>query len=115
MPAAVIGASIGAVGPQFLRAVLSFCNARQMTAPEAYMHFTPGRFAHDGKVADSSTAIFLGEFMEEFRAHIERVLIVIPRRDPSTAGGIQRPRAAARADRTEVGPLRCRGGRSGPF
>jgi chromate reductase len=35
----VIGASIGQIGTavaqQSLRAVLSFCNARQMTAPEA--------------------------------------------------------------------------------
>jgi chromate reductase, NAD(P)H dehydrogenase (quinone) len=84
MPAAVIGASIGpigtAVGQQSLRAVLSFCNARQMTAPEAYIHFTPGLFTDDGEVTEDSTATFLGEFMEEFRTHIERVLTVIPRR-----------------------------------
>lgn len=84
MPAAVIGASIGqigtAVGQQSLRAVLSFCNARQMTAPEAYIHFTPGLFTDDGEVTEESTAAFLGEFMEEFRTHIERVLTVIPRR-----------------------------------
>jgi chromate reductase len=83
MPAAVIGASIGqigtAVGQQSLRAVLSFCNARQMTAPEAYIHFTPGLFADDGEVSDESTAAFLGDFMQEFRIHIERVLTVIPR------------------------------------
>jgi chromate reductase len=39
IPAAVIGASIGQIGTavaqQSLRAVVSFCNARQMTAPEA--------------------------------------------------------------------------------
>ena len=39
MPAAVIGASVGQLGTamaqQSLRGVLSFCNARQMTAPEA--------------------------------------------------------------------------------
>jgi len=83
MPAAVIGASIGqigtAVGQQSLRAVLSFCNARQMTAPEAYVHFKPGLFTDDGEVTDEATAAFLGEFMEEFRTHIERVLTVIPR------------------------------------
>jgi chromate reductase, NAD(P)H dehydrogenase (quinone) len=37
----VIGASIGQIGTavaqQSLRGVLSFCNARQMTAPEAYI------------------------------------------------------------------------------
>ena len=63
IPAAVIGASIGhigtAVGQQSLRAVLSFCNARQMTAPEAYIHFTPEVFPGDGEVANESTRDFL--------------------------------------------------------
>jgi len=70
MPAAVIGASPGAigtaVGQQSLRAVLSFCNARQMTAPEAYVNFKPGLFTDDGEVTDESTAAFLAEFMQEF-------------------------------------------------
>ena len=83
MPAAIIGASVGqigtAVGQQSLRAVLSFCNARQMTAPEAYIHFKPGLFTDDGEVTDESTATFLGDYMQEFRTHIERVLTVIPR------------------------------------
>jgi chromate reductase len=86
MPAAVIGASIGqigtAVGQQSLRAVLSFCNARQMTAPEAYIHFRPGLFTDAGEVTEESTASFLAEFMAEFRVHIERVLTVIPRPEP---------------------------------
>lgn len=83
VPAAVIGASPGAigtaVGQQSLRAVLSFCNARQMTAPEAYIHATPGLFADDGEVSDGSTASFLADFMQEFGDHIERVLTVLPR------------------------------------
>src|SRR3954451_1411691 len=83
MPAAVIGASIGqigtAVGQQSLRAVLSFCNARQMTAPEAYIHLTPGLITDSGEVTDESTANFLGDFMREFRTHVERVLTVLPR------------------------------------
>jgi len=83
IPAAVIGASIGMIGTavaqQSLRAVLSFVNARQMTAPEAYIHFTPEIFAEDGEVLVESTAQFLGNYMEEFRTHIERVLTVIPR------------------------------------
>jgi chromate reductase len=45
IPAAVIGASIGqigtAMGQQSLRGVLSFCNARQMTSPEAYIQYSP--------------------------------------------------------------------------
>jgi chromate reductase len=83
MPAAVIGASPGhigtAVAQQSLRAVLSFCNARQMTAPEAYVFFRPGLITEDGEVTDDSTASFLRGFMEEFRTHTERVLTVIPR------------------------------------
>ena len=83
IPAAVIGASVGSIGTavaqQSLRAVLSFCNARQMTAPEAYITFRPGLFTDDGEVTDESTAAFLADFMQEFRIHIQRVLTVIPR------------------------------------
>jgi chromate reductase len=83
MPAAVIGASPGQIGTalaqQSLRAVLSFCNARQMTAPEAYIQFTPGLFTDAGEVTDDATATFLGDFMKEFRQHTERVLTVLPR------------------------------------
>ena len=83
MPAAVIGASPGsvgtAVGQQSLRAVLSFANARQMTAPEAYITFRPEIYGEDGSVSDESTAQFLRKYMQEFRDHIERVLTVLPR------------------------------------
>jgi chromate reductase len=83
IPAAVIGASIGAIGTavaqQSLRGVLSFCNARQMTAPEAYIHYSPEVFAEDGEVLQESTAQFLGNYMHEFRDHIVRVLTVLPR------------------------------------
>jgi chromate reductase len=83
MPAAVIGASPGqigtAVGQQSLRAVLSFCNARQMTAPEAYITFRPGLVTDDGEVTDETTAAFLADFMAEFRDYTERVLTVLPR------------------------------------
>jgi chromate reductase, NAD(P)H dehydrogenase (quinone) len=83
IPAAVIGASPGAigtaVGQQSLRAVLSFCNARQMTAPEAYIQYSADKFDEDGEVHDEATAGFLRDFMEEFRTHLVRVLTVIPR------------------------------------
>ena len=83
VPAGVIGASIGqigtAVGQQSLRAVLSFCNARQMTAPEAYIHFSPEVFPGGGEVANESTRDFLKNFMSEFRDHVVRVLTVLPR------------------------------------
>ena len=83
IPAGVIGASVGAigtaVGQQSLRAVLSFCNARQMTSPEAYIHFSRDVFADDGEVSNEETEAFLRGFMTEFRDHVERVLTVLPR------------------------------------
>ncbi|MBW1640441.1 NAD(P)H-dependent oxidoreductase [Microbacterium resistens] len=83
IPAAVIGASIGAIGTalaqQSLRSVLSFCNARQMTAPEAYIHFSPEVFLEDGTITKPDTEEFLRAYMAEFREHIERVLTVLPR------------------------------------
>jgi chromate reductase len=83
IPAGVIGASVGAIGTavaqQSLRAVLGFCNARQMTSPEAYITYSPERFKADGEVIDETTAGFLKDFMEEFRDHVVRVLTVLPR------------------------------------
>ena len=83
IPAAVIGASAGSIGTalaqQSLRAVLSFCNARQMTAPEAYIQYSPEVFGADGSISNASTEEFLTGFMAEFREHIQRVLTVLPR------------------------------------
>jgi chromate reductase len=83
MPAAVIGASPGQIGTalaqQSLRAVLSFCNARQMTSPEAYIRLAPDSITGDGEVTDESMKGFLTDFMQEFRDHVERVLTVLPR------------------------------------
>jgi chromate reductase, NAD(P)H dehydrogenase (quinone) len=83
IPAGVIGASIGAIGTalaqQSLRAVLSFCNARQMTSPEAYIRFSSEVFHQDGEVVDESTAAVLRDYMLEFRDHVVRVLTVLPR------------------------------------
>jgi len=84
MPAAVVGASIGQIGTalaqQSLRGVLSFCNPRQMTAPEAYIQYSREIFPGDRKVADESTRAFLADYMEQFRTYIIRVLTVIPRK-----------------------------------
>jgi chromate reductase, NAD(P)H dehydrogenase (quinone) len=83
IPAAVIGASIGQIGTalaqQSLRAVLSFCNARQMTAPEAYIQYSPEIFTGDGQVKNETLKAFLAGYMAEFRDHIVRVLTVLPR------------------------------------
>lgn len=83
VPVAVIGASIGVIGTavaqQSLRAVLAFCNARQMTAPEAYIHFTKEVFEDDGTITKPETEDFLRAYMAEFREHVQRVLTVLPR------------------------------------
>jgi chromate reductase len=83
IPAAVIGASIGQIGTavaqQSLRGVLSFCNARQMTAPEAYIQYSPEVFTEDGEVKNESTRAFLTDYLTEFRTHLVRVLTVLPR------------------------------------
>src|SRR4051812_36714095 len=85
LPAAVIGASVGQIGTamaqQSLRGVLSFCNARQMTTPEAYIQYSPEVFTGEGEVRDESTKEFLTNYMTEFRTYIIRVLTVIPRPD----------------------------------
>ena len=52
-----------AVNQQSLRAVLSFCNGRQMTSPEAYIRYTPEVFTADGEVADEAMAAFRSNFM----------------------------------------------------
>jgi chromate reductase, NAD(P)H dehydrogenase (quinone) len=83
VPTAIIGASLGQIGTalaqQSLRAVLAFCNARQMTSPEAYIKFSRDIFPGNGEVADRPTQVFLETFMAEFRDHIMRVLTVLPR------------------------------------
>ena len=81
-PAAIIGASTGklgtAVAQQNLRSVLSFCNTPQMSAPEAYIQFTPGLVTDGGEVTEPSTEEFLRNFMFEFEQFVARVLTVVP-------------------------------------
>ena len=79
----MIGASTGklgtAIAQQNLRSVLSFCNAPQMSAPEAYIQLTPGLITDDGEVTNAGTEDFLRKFMLEFEQFTARVLTVIPR------------------------------------
>ncbi len=80
---AVIGASPGAIGTavaqQHLRSVLSFLQAPQMNAPEAYIRMTPGLITEDGVVTDPGTEALLRDFMVAFFEYIERVLTVVPK------------------------------------
>src|SRR4051812_20028896 len=58
-PVATIGASTGKIGTaiaqQQLKSVMSFCNAPQMNAPEAYIQFTPGLVDEKGEVTVPET------------------------------------------------------------
>src|SRR6201995_1295457 len=82
-PSAVIGASPGKIGTavaqQSLRSALGFCDSPQMTAPEAYIHFTPGLITDDGEGTEASTERFLRDYMEAFGGFVTRVLTVLPR------------------------------------
>lgn len=77
-PTGIIGASPGGIGTAVMqasmRSVLSFLDAPQLNAPEAYITFKPQVFAEDGEVNDESTAQFLRHYMEEYAAFVERVL-----------------------------------------
>ena len=82
-PSAVIGTSPGSIGTaiaqQQLRSVLSFCNAPQMNAPEAYIQFKPGLIDDQGEVTVEETETFLRKYMEDFHAFVVRVYTVLPR------------------------------------
>ena len=57
-----------------MRSVLSFLDAPQLNAPEAYIKFNPDVFGDDGEVRDEATAGFLRHYMEEYGAFVQRVL-----------------------------------------
>lgn len=75
-PAAVIGASVGAIGTavaqQHLKGTLGYCNMLLMQSPEGYIHFKPDLIADDGSVTVDSTKEFLQKFMQAFADHIGR-------------------------------------------
>ena len=77
-PTGIIGASPGSIGTAVMqssmRSVLSFLDAPQLNAPEAYITYKAGVFGDDGEVKDASTAKFLGHYMEEYAAFVARVL-----------------------------------------
>ncbi|HQR19392.1 MAG TPA: NADPH-dependent FMN reductase [Burkholderiaceae bacterium] len=82
-PSGVIGASTGMIGTavaqQSLRGVLCFCNSPLMNTVEAYIRYTPDLITEDGEVTNEKTREFLGNYMNELRDFIERVLTVLPR------------------------------------
>ena len=50
-----------------------------MSAPEAYIQFTPDLITDDGEVSNAGTEDFLRNFMFEFEQFTARVLTVVPR------------------------------------
>ena len=77
-PTGIIGASPGGIGTAVMqsnmRSVLSFLDAPQLNAPEAYISFKPEAYGDDGEVRDESTQAFLRHYMDEYSAFVERVL-----------------------------------------
>lgn len=77
-PTGIIGASPGGIGTAVMqasmRSVLSFLDAPQLNAPEAYISFDPEIYGDDGEVRDETTAEFLRHYMEEYCAFVQRVL-----------------------------------------
>ncbi len=73
-PSAIIGTSPGAISTalaqQNLRGILAACDSPQMTAPEAYIHFTPGLISDEGEVSNEKTKDFLRQFMAKFEDFI---------------------------------------------
>ncbi|KNH18285.1 ACP phosphodiesterase [Arthrobacter sp. ZBG10] len=77
-PTGIIGTSPGSIGTAVMqssmRSVLSFLDAPQLNAPEAYVKYDAGAFGDDGEVKDEATRKFLSHYMEEYGAFVERVL-----------------------------------------
>jgi chromate reductase, NAD(P)H dehydrogenase (quinone) len=84
-PSGIIGASTGPIGTAVmqsnLRMVLAFCDSPQLSAPEAYIHFTHEVFCDDGEVRSPEMRIFLANFMQSYRDFIARVLAAAPQQE----------------------------------
>ncbi len=82
-PSAIIGASIGKIGTALmqsnLRMVLAFCDSPQLTAPEAYIQYSPEVFRADGEIDDPEMCTFLTSYMQSYRDFVARVLSVAPK------------------------------------
>jgi chromate reductase, NAD(P)H dehydrogenase (quinone) len=85
-PSAIIGASTGKIGTAVmqsnLRMVLAFCDSVQMSAPEAYIQYSPDIFCDDGEIKSPEMRTFLTVYMRSFRDFMERVLTVVPQNPP---------------------------------
>jgi chromate reductase, NAD(P)H dehydrogenase (quinone) len=79
-PTGIIGASPGGIGTAVMqssmRSVLSFLDAPQLNAPEAYIRFDAESFGDDGEIKNETTRTFLAHYMDEYCAFVQRVLSV---------------------------------------
>ena len=75
-PAAVIGASVGAIGTalaqQHLRNILSYLDMAVLPQPEAFIQFKDGLIEADGRITRPETREFLEDFLDRFVAWIDR-------------------------------------------
>ncbi|AKC87825.1 NADPH-dependent FMN reductase [Pseudoxanthomonas suwonensis] len=76
LPAAVIGASPGAIGTamaqQHLRNILSYLDMAVLPQPEAYLQFKDGLIDDEGRVTNQDTREFLEDFVDGFVEWIDR-------------------------------------------
>jgi chromate reductase len=76
-PAAIAGASVGAVGTavaqQQLRAVLGYLDMPTLGQPEVFIHFRDGLIDDQGSITNEGTQKFLQGFVTKFTAWIELV------------------------------------------
>lgn len=74
-PAAVAGASIGAIGSalaqQHLRNILSYLDMKVLPQPEVFVHFKEGLVDAEGNVQNEGTRKFLQDFTDRFLSWIE--------------------------------------------
>ncbi len=75
-PAAVIGASIGAIGTamaqQHLRNVLAYLDMQVLGQPEAFIHYKDGLIDDDGTIGNDGTRKFLQDHVDRFLALVAR-------------------------------------------
>lgn len=73
-PAAIAGASPGAIGTAVaqahLRSILTNLGMHVMGQPEIYLHFQDGMIDENGKVGEEKTEKFLKSFVEKFTAWV---------------------------------------------
>lgn len=69
-PAAICGASVGAIGTacaqNALKPVLSYLDVKLMSQPEVYIHFQDGSIDMDGNISKPELADFLNQFTDQF-------------------------------------------------